>query len=138
MTSGPGLAFASWIAARRLQSPFAVTHFPLPMLESVWSFVVFTTIGAPSADVTAAWVVKARVTGAAALCTEEPATAWRSATSRQPSPLGSAWRSVLQTPNRRASLQDDASVLTSIDETAPLPSTSKAAPSAADASAGRL
>src|SRR5439155_17045845 len=113
MTSAPGLAFASWIAARRLQSPSAVTHFPLPMLESVWSLVELTTIGAPNADVTAPWLVNARVAGAA-LCTEEPATAWRSATSRQPSALGSAWRSVLQTPNRRASLHDDASASTSI------------------------
>ena len=41
--SGPGRAFASMMAARREQSPFASAQMPSPSFASTVSFVVFTT-----------------------------------------------------------------------------------------------
>src|SRR6476659_637987 len=118
------------MAARRLQSPLAVTHLPLPMLESGRSLIVLTMIGAPKAEVTAASVARASVDGL--FCAAAP-TDCRSATSRQPAPFGSASRSVLHTPNRRSSLHEAASAAASTDVTSPLWSTSSPAGAAVEA-----
>src|SRR3954451_22762201 len=130
---GPLIAFASCTAARRLHVPALVAQIPLPIEVSGRSLSVSTTNCWPVPGTAAAWidgtaVVVAPPLGAVATVgSVGDATAWRSETSTQPSPLTSAPGSAEQTPpTSRACIHASETMETSADVTDPSPVTSRA------------
>ena len=119
---GAGILSASYMAARRLQSPFAVTHWSLPMFD-VREIVGGVDHPRNPSNLPPA---ECRRRLGPACRAGLPPTSCRSAMSMQPSPFGSAASATVHESKRRASVHDIAISLASADVTSPLLLTSTA------------
>src|SRR4051794_33386007 len=90
IVSGPECAFASWIAARNVQTPADTAHTPLPTLLSHPSPVLLTTKVNGAAGAGPAVAPPRAGARRAPSVARRLAPCWRSRTSRQPSPLTSS------------------------------------------------